>query len=239
MWMVAGSWRVNNRAAVLSDSSRSPGDSTVPDKGCQLLNERPASAEDQVPFVSEDPGGGGEGVDRSVRPPARNHVRQTKTAKHMFQKVSIAFLVEQELEPFGCRTNLSSPTKPVTGKISQPFRAFDSFIVLGPGSRRRVTAKGNLAWMNAFIAGHVVAIRAWWRRNLQSAARNVAIARAPARNGNSFSCYSVADFLSVPAPAIPTTTAADRTVITGTATATAASKRKPSIVRVVRVRRRP
>lgn len=119
--------------------------------------------------------------------------------------------------------------KPVTGEISQPLREFDSFIC--PESLR----KGK-PWMNAFIAGHVVAIRAWWRRNFQSAARNIATAGATARSGHSSSCYSVAGCLSVPAPAIPPTRPTN-IAITATATDTAANKRKPSIVRVIRVRR--
>ena len=131
-------------------------------------------------------------------------------------------------DKFGVRS-----AKPDTERISQPLREFDSFIA--PGSLR----KGKL-WMNALIAGYVVAIRAWCRRNFQSAARNVATAEATARNGNSFSCFSAAVYFSVPAPTNPpTTTAAARTAIIATATDMAASKRKPSIVRVIRVRRRP
>ena len=184
-------------------------------------------------FVSVDSVGEAPGVEGSFRQVARNHVTHTKTAQQIFQTVSIPFWLNNSwyrlvAGQFGVRS-----TNPVTGKISQPLRALDSFIARGPAFTERSLGKGKL-WMNAFIAGHLVAIRDWWRRNFQSAAGNV----ATARNGNSSSCCSVAGYLSVPAPTIPPTTAATRTVITATATDTAASKRKPSIVRVIRVRRR-
>jgi hypothetical protein len=144
----------------------------------------------------------------------------------MFQKVSIGFWLNnrwsrwlQDNLVFAAQTRLRE-------KIPQPLREFDSFIGRRPASNKTVTAKRGL-WMNAFIAGHLAAIRAWWRQNFQSA-----------RNGNSSSCCSVAGYLSVPAPKIPRTTTATPTVITATVTDTVATKRKPTIVRITRFRRR-
>jgi hypothetical protein len=141
-------------------------------------------------------------------------------------------LVEQAVESFGCRPILRFASQGRSGKNFATIAGVRQFHC------PRVTAEREL-WMNAFIAVQVVAIRAWWRRNFPLAAGNVATAGATVRNGNSFS-WSAAGFFSGPAPTIrPTTTAAARTVITATATDMAASKRKPSIVRVIRVRRRP
>jgi hypothetical protein len=187
-------------------------------------------------FVSADSVGEASGVEGSFRR-ARNHVKPTKTAQQMFQKVSIPFCFNKGWSPLVAGQFDVRSINPVTGKISQPSRALDCFIARGGRSRERSPGKGKL-WMNANIAGHLVAILAWWRRNFQSAAQTVASAGATARNGNLSSCFSAADCFSVPAPTIPLTTTATRTVITATATDTTASKWKPSIVRVIRVRRR-
>jgi hypothetical protein len=176
-------------------------------------------------FVSLGSVGEAPGVEGSFRR-ARNHVRHTKIAQHMFQKVSIRFWLNNGWSRW-LQDNFGVPcTNPFAGKIPQPLREFDSFIGRRPASNKTVTAKREL-WMNAFIAGHLVAIRAWWRQNFQSA-----------RNGNASSCCSVAGYLSVPAPKIPRTTTAARTVITATVTDTVATKRKPTIVRIIRFRRR-
>jgi hypothetical protein len=140
-------------------------------------------------------------------------------------------LVEQAVRSFGCRTNFV---------FRSAKRLRKNFATI-PGVRQfhptRVTG-GRKLWMNPFFAGRVAAIRTWWRRSFQSVARNVAAAGVTARKGNSFSSCTAADYYSVPAPTIPRTITR-RIVITATATDMAESKRKPSIVRVIRVRHRP
>jgi hypothetical protein len=178
-------------------------------------------------FVPVDSVGEAPGVEGSFRR-ARNQVTHTKTAQQIFQRVSIRFWLNNS---WRCL---------VAGQIwDGKFRNHCGRSTVSLPEARRSTErslrKGKL-WMNAFIAGQVVAIRAWWRRNFQSA-RNVATAGVTGRNGNSSSHFSAAGYFSMPAPTIRPTTTAARTVITATATDTAASKQKPSIVRVIRFRR--
>ncbi|MEN3370638.1 MAG: hypothetical protein V7609_2781 [Verrucomicrobiota bacterium] len=91
--------------------------------------------------------------------------------------------------------------------------------------------------MNTFVARNAGAIWDWWHRNFQSAEYRPHPSEAVSRDGLLSRSFSVARSLEAAAPMIPPTITAGA-VITATAADTAASKRKPSIVRVIRVRRR-
>ncbi|MEY2521289.1 MAG: hypothetical protein QOF24_3048 [Verrucomicrobiota bacterium] len=100
----------------------------------------------------------------------------------------------------------------------------------------RSLGKGNFVCMNAFIVRSAVAIRNRWHRNFQSESHRHP-EEAASRNGNLSCSFSVARCWEAAAPMIrPTTTPS--TVITVMAREADASKPRPSIVRVIRVRRR-
>jgi hypothetical protein len=90
--------------------------------------------------------------------------------------------------------------------------------------------------MNAFIARSAAAIRDWWHLNFQSESHRHP-EEAVSGNGNLSCSFSVARCLEAAAPMIPPTTIAGPAVI-GMAREADASKPRPSIVRVIRVRRR-
>ena len=90
--------------------------------------------------------------------------------------------------------------------------------------------------MNAFIAGCSGAIREWWRRKIQLITGR-AITAGASTNGHGTLSWSDAGYSSWDVPAIRAKTATGRTT-TATATDITASKRKVSIVRIIRVRRR-
>lgn len=91
--------------------------------------------------------------------------------------------------------------------------------------------------MNAFFSRGVTAIRDWCHRNFQSAELNAVTGQAASGEGNWSFFSSAARFLTAPAPMIPRLTIPSSTN-TVTGAGMAATKAKPSIVRIIRVRRR-
>ena len=85
-----------------------------------------------------------------------------------------------------------------------------------------------------FVRG-AAAIRDWWHQSLQC---GIDAALTASGNENSASCFSAARYFLAPARTTIPPPITPATGITATAAAIAASKWKPSIVRIIRVRRR-
>jgi hypothetical protein len=92
--------------------------------------------------------------------------------------------------------------------------------------------------MKTFRVRSAAAIRDWWHQNLQSAKSGTGVALVASGNGNSASCFSGAHYFAAPARMTIPPPITPNTGITATATDMDASKWKPSIVRIIRVRRR-
>jgi hypothetical protein len=91
--------------------------------------------------------------------------------------------------------------------------------------------------MNVLFSGGATTIRDWCHRNLQSAVYRADASRAASGKGNWSLFFSGARSLTSPALTIQRPTIR-RTVDTGTVAAMGATKAKPSIVWIIRVRRR-
>jgi hypothetical protein len=89
--------------------------------------------------------------------------------------------------------------------------------------------------MNAFFARGATAIRDWCHRNVQPAKYGADASQAASGKGNWSCFFSAARFLTVPAPMIQRPTIPSTA---NTGTGMDATKAKPSIVRIIRVRRR-
>jgi hypothetical protein len=182
------------------------------------------------------PGGSNRMTDHdAIRPAARaptSEARSKNSRKYPFPSyltAARAVWLHKKILSF------DRPGRPHKKSCNQPgLRAVIYF-----GKARMPTRNGDRSrrttfiCMNAFFARGATAFRNWCHRNFQSAEYSTDASHAALGKGDWSRFFSAARFLTAPAPMI------QRPTIHSTAnTGTGTTKARPSIVRIIRVRRR-
>ena len=190
-----------------------------------------------LPLVTEDPPGKERrSIDHDAIPPVASiHFRRMHQRFQKHPSPSCLNTGEDRLVTYKtCRSYAGACFERVVTNLGcrRSFLSERPRVLKGFGHHSRRTT---LICMNAFFARGVTAMRDWWHRNFQSAHYSAVASQAASGKGNWSCSFSAAH--SAPAPMIPRPTVPG-IVNTGTAAAMGASKAKPSIVRIIRVRRR-